>query len=583
MSSDKENEYFSDGITEEILNALSKIEGLHVTARTSSFAFKNQNIDVREIGKKLNVALLLEGSIRKSENLVRITAQLTNTSDGYHIWSDTWDRELKNIFIVQDEIAAIIAEKINKNIKPAAEAESHIIENTEAFDWYLKGQYLLNKWDFYEGENIISFFEKSIMLDPKLIKAYIGLSNAYTWLGSTGFAKPEVAYEKVEFCIRKVLELDKNNPDVYTVISGKNFWIEWDLPLALRNINRSLALKPSNADALLSKGLIQAAMGNVEQALDHLFQAERLNPYATQINSVIGMLYNYTNDNLKALEYIEKNIKICPYWYAQYLDKVEILCKLKRYDEALETITMLEADPNSPLSVSQLRALYYASQGKIQEAYQQLELLNKEIKKANLSSAPDAALISTIYLVLGEKNKALDYLEYGLEHNATPFLFIRIISYWDGLRNHPRYISAMKKIKFSDNKPEIDEYSGKYSKSVISKELATKLEKELTHLMNTQKIYLNPTLNLSDLAESLDISTNHLSQILNEFIGKNFYDYVNNFRLQHFLKHYKEPSYKNYTLLSVAYECGFNSKTTFNTFFKRSMGKTPSEYFKEKA
>ena len=110
ISSDKENEYFSDGITEEIINALSKIDGIHVTARTSSFVFKNQQIDVKEIGRKLNVSLILEGSIRKSGNLVRITAQLVKVENGFHIWSDTWDRELKNIFIVQDEIAAIIAE-----------------------------------------------------------------------------------------------------------------------------------------------------------------------------------------------------------------------------------------------------------------------------------------------------------------------------------------------------------------------------------------------------------------------------------------------------------------------------------------
>ncbi|MBN2518880.1 MAG: hypothetical protein JXB17_00105, partial [Bacteroidales bacterium] len=214
ISSDKENEYFSDGITEEILNALSKIEGLHVTARTSSFAFKNQNIDIREIGRKLNVALILEGSIRKSNNLVRITAQLTDTSNGYHLWSDTWDRELKNIFIVQDEIAAIIAEKINKDIKLDVSHEGHVVENTEALDLYLKGQYLLNKWDFNESNNIINCFEQAIKLDPGLIKAYIGLSHVYTWLGSTGFVKPEEAHIKVEYCIKKVLELDRNVPDV---------------------------------------------------------------------------------------------------------------------------------------------------------------------------------------------------------------------------------------------------------------------------------------------------------------------------------------------------------------------------------
>ena len=166
MSSDKENEYFSDGITEEILNALSKIEDLHITARTSSFAFKNQNIDIREIGKKLNVSLILEGSIRKSKNHVRITAQLVNTETGYHLWSDSWDRELKNIFILQDEIAAVIAKNIITNIQPSVTITDYVVKNTNALDLYLKGVYLFNKLDFRLAEEAIANFEQALEIDP---------------------------------------------------------------------------------------------------------------------------------------------------------------------------------------------------------------------------------------------------------------------------------------------------------------------------------------------------------------------------------------------------------------------------------
>jgi len=307
MSSEEENEYFSDGITEQIINALSKIQDLHVTARTSSFAFKYQNIDIREIGRRLNVALILEGSIRKSENKVRITAQLSKATDGYHVWSDTWDRKLKNIFIVQDEIAALIAEKIDNDIKTGVSSAGHVIENTEALDWYLKGNYLLNKWDFNERNNIIAFFEKAIELDPNFIKAYIGLSNAFTWLASTGFAEPEDAYVKVEYCIKKVLSIDKNIPDIYVIIAGKNFWIEWNFPAALNNINKALELQPSNSDALKYKGIILAATGRIEEALDSFFQADRLDPYSDHIKSSIGMIYNYTNENAKALDFINQN------------------------------------------------------------------------------------------------------------------------------------------------------------------------------------------------------------------------------------------------------------------------------------
>jgi len=580
MSSDKENEYFSDGISEEILNALSKINGLHVTARTSSFVFKNQNLDIREIGRRLNVSLLLEGSIRKSGNTIRITAQLTRAENGYHIWSETWDRELKNIFIVQDEIAAIIAEKINIDIKPNVPATDHVLESTEAFDNYLRGNYLLNTWDFKEGNTVIKYFEQAVKLDPRMIKAYIRLCDVYTWLGSTGFVKPEEAHKKNEYYINKVLELDPNIPDVYVVIASKNFWIEWNFSLALKNISRALELKPSFPDALKYRGIFLAAMGRVEEALDALFQADRLDPYADIINAGIGMIYNYTNENEKALEYVEKNIKVCPQWYAQYLTKIEALCKLKRYPEAWDTIMMQDKDPNSPLSIAQLKGYYYASMGNRKDTYEQLKIMEEELNRTPMFGLPDAAFFSQIYILLGEDDKALDYLEYGMENGATPFLFNQIDSLWDRLRNHPRYLKAIQRIEVSEENIKPIDDSRKYRKSSLSKEQANLFITKIEAQMISEKLWLDSTLNLTDLAEAIDIPTNKLSQVLNEYIGKNFYDYVNNYRLEYFLKLCQEPTSKKYTLLSLAYECGFNSKTTFNAFFKKTLNTTPSEYFK---
>ncbi|MBN1116403.1 MAG: helix-turn-helix domain-containing protein [Bacteroidales bacterium] len=580
MSSDTENEYFSDGITEEILNALTKIEGLHVTARTSSFAFKNQNLDAREIGKKLNVAFVLEGSIRKSGAVVRITAQLIKSSDGFHVWSDSWDRELKNIFIVQDEIAGIIAEKVNADIKPKTSKSVLVLDNTDALDYYLRGIYLLNTWDFREGQNMIHNFERAIQLDPNLVKAYVGLCRVYTWLGATGNVKPEEAFMKVDYCIRKIQELDKDNPEILIQIAGKLFWIEWEIGQSLQMINKALLIQPSNADALLFKGIILASLGRVEESLDCLFQADRLDPYADQIKSGIGMIYNYTNENEKALEYVEENIKICPRWYAQYLTKVEALCKLGRYKEARDTITMLEKDESSPLSANQLKAYYYASKGDVANARVHLKLMEEEQPEDPTKNAPDSAFFSQIYVMLGEKEKALDYLEHGMKYKAAPFLFFLIDSMWNELRMHPRYVNATKALKFNLNNKESAGQTRKYKKSTINESQAVEISNKLNKFMHTEKPWLNPTLTLYDLAEGVDLTTNQLSQILNEFLHKNFYDYINSFRLEYFLKLKKENKFKDFTILGLAYESGFNSKTTFNTFFKKTTGKTPSEYFR---
>ena len=581
MSSDQENEYFTDGITEEILNALSKIEGLHVTARTSSFAFKNQQIDIREIGKRLNVALLLEGSIRKSGNKVRITAQLTRADNGFHVWSDSWDRELTDILILQDEIASLIAEKVNRNITTEPHTSGHPVQNTEALDAYLRANYLLKTWDFSQGTNMLALFKKAIELDPGLIKAYIGLSDASTWLGATGNLPPEEAQQNVEYCIRKVLELDPDSPDIHMILASKHFWMEWDIHSALNSVNKALELKPSFPDALMYKGILLAAAGKVEEAFDHLFQADRLDPYAKQINSGIGMIYFYINEDEKALEYLEKNIKIAPYWDAQYMFKVQSLCKLKRFDEALATIDEIAGNPNSPLVIAELMAYYYACRGKRDEAYAEMEIMKKGSLTKQKPGNPDPAFYAQIHLVLGEYDQALDYLEEGVKAGSSPFLFNKVDSHWDMVRDHHRYIEAMSRIRY----PEFDSAPfrnrKKYSKSGLSEEDSNAFQDKLQAYMQKEKPWLNPTLTLSDLAESIDITTHQLSQLLNEHIGENFYDYVNSFRLEYFLRQMQESRSRKYTLLSVAYDCGFNSKTTFNTYFKKIKGKSPSEYFRK--
>ncbi len=580
MSSDTGNEYFSDGITEEIINALAKIEGLHVTARTSSFAFKYRNVDVREIGRQLNVSLILEGSIRKSDIHARITAQLIRTGDGYHIWSDSWDRELKNIFILQDEIAGIIAKKVNADIQPVIPAKEKKIENTEALDYYLKGTFLQNTWDFSRSHEMVSYFEKAIAIDPKFTKAYIALCHALTWMGSTGQTDTAEAHNRIEHYLVKAMELDKKLADIYAIIAGKSYWIEWNMPEALNNVNKALQLRPSFADVLLHKGLILASMGNIEESLDCLFQSERLNPFHTNVNYCIGLVYRLTNEFDRSLGYIEKNIRTAPQWYAQYSLQVEVLCSLKRYDEAWEVIVRQENDPATPLSLDQLKGVYHAYKGEKEEAYLCAGRLLKVVEDNPVANSPFFAYLSLIYLLLGENEKALDLLLSGVKYRSAPFLFIKIESDWDNLRNHPKYINATKFLNPEATWLKPEPGFRKYKKTSLPEDAAKKLKAALKERMAKEQPYLDPKLNLSDLAEMIQCSPNQLSQLLNEDIGKNFYDYVNEYRLRYFRELNRDPKNKQFTLLSLAYESGFNSKTTFNNFFKKSLGITPSEYLK---
>src|SRR4029078_109008 len=199
MSADPDNEYFSDGITEELLNALTRVDGLQVTSRTSVFAFKGKNIDVRDIAIQLNVDRILEGSVRKSGNRVRITAQLINATDGYHIWSETYDRNLTDIFEVQDEISGIIAGKLGKmhTVEPEHPVKAPVT-NVAAYTQYLRGLHYLNKLTPADSRKAIECFEEAIALEPNYAQPYARAAAAYSALGVTGQMLPDTAFEIVK-------------------------------------------------------------------------------------------------------------------------------------------------------------------------------------------------------------------------------------------------------------------------------------------------------------------------------------------------------------------------------------------------
>lgn len=580
MSPDRENEYFSDGITEEIINTLSKLNGFHVIARKSSFAFKNKSLDVREIGQKLNVSFILGGSIRKAENIVRIAAQLSNTENGYQLWSESWDRELKDVFRVQDEIAALIAENVNKNIDPNDATAKPEVKNTDALEYYLKGMYLQNTWDYAEKDNVIHCYEQAINLEPEMINAYIALSDTYTWLSSTEMVGSQEAFIKTQWCVEKVLKLDDQNPDIHRIISGKAFWIEWDLRLALKHINIALEGKPSFPEALMQKGLILAATGYIEEALECMFQALRLNPLSDTINYTTGFIYYLTGEDEKAIEFIDKNIQLNPGWDAQYFTKFMALIRLKKYDEAWITISHFKK--NSGDLLNQLKGFYFVSVGDTEKAQEYIKLYEPGYhpNDHDKTSGMNAMFLAQVYLLKGNTDKALKFLEQALHQKSAPLLFIKTDSFWELLRGHPSIKEALKIIRYPGPDLTSTLKHKKYKKTSISVDQANSIKNSLENLMGQQMAFLDPCLTLSDLAELIDVSTNQLSQVLNEFIGQNFYDYLNAFRLKHFLKIYQSPTYKNFSILGLAYECGFKSKSTFNSFFKKILNTTPRAYLK---
>ena len=276
MSQDGDNEYFSDGLTEELLNILAKIRELRVAGRTSSFAFKGKNEDLRSIGKKLNVATILEGSVRKDDkrNRVRITAQLVNVEDGYHLWSETYDRDLEDIFAIQEEIARKVAQALR--ITLLGEDEERIadqpVTDLSAYDLYLQGLQSYNEYSFASLETAIEEFSQAIELDPDYIPAKLKWAAAWLELSYTGAASQSEALNNAQPVLEKILKEDPGNSEVHSIMARFHF-LDRNIKAAEQEFQLALDANPRNADALAEYGRVLFGAGKVNRGMEYLHEA----------------------------------------------------------------------------------------------------------------------------------------------------------------------------------------------------------------------------------------------------------------------------------------------------------------------
>ncbi|UCC84052.1 MAG: tetratricopeptide repeat protein, partial [Gemmatimonadota bacterium] len=294
MSDDPGYEYFSDGMTEEIINALTQLRDLRVAARTSCFAFKGKTPDLAEVGAKLKVATVLEGSVRKVGTRLRVTAQLVNVADGYHLWSERYDRELEDVFAIQDDIAGAIADKLRVEL---LETEKERLvepqtENLEAYSLYLKGRSYFHKFTPPDCQLAIASFQQAINLDPDYARAYAGLARVYTMVGGAGtfhLLPPREAYPLAKAAVTKALELDDRLPQAHTTLGLVRSNHEWDWAGAERAFKRALELSPNDSDSHLWYGFHLWFMDRFDEAIACYRRALALDPLQPVIESTIGI------------------------------------------------------------------------------------------------------------------------------------------------------------------------------------------------------------------------------------------------------------------------------------------------------
>jgi TolB-like protein/Tfp pilus assembly protein PilF len=446
LSGDPENEYFSDGMTEEIINALTQLRDLRVAARTSSFAFKGQRIDLSEVGAKLHVATVLEGSVRKEDNRLRITAQLVEVSDGYHLWSEQYDRETEDVFAIQDDIARTIADRL-KGDQWDREKEALVrphTENLEAYSLYLKGRSHFHKFTLPDWQLTIASLQRAISLDSNYARAHEGLARVYTLVGGAGpfhLLPPGEAYPLAKAAVSKALELDDRLPEAHTTLGVVRHGFEWDWASAERAFERALELNPNDPDAHLWYAWHLWPLGRFDEAINSLTTASALDPLAPLYQSVIAQIQYTARRYDEAAEQLQKVLDAHPNFFHALLYLGDTYLEMRRFEKAEAAYQQAQAvvGRESWLCIAFCRL--YAAWNKPAKAEKWKEVM---LATAERTHVPPA-WVGYVYMALGDRDEAFAWLEKAYEERDPQ---IRHLNWpWlDPLRQDPRFQALKSKM-----------------------------------------------------------------------------------------------------------------------------------------
>jgi adenylate cyclase len=450
MSADPENEYFSDGITEELLNALTRVDGLQVTSRTSSFAFKGKNTDIRDIAIQLNVDKVLEGSVRKSGSRVRITAQLINAADGYHIWSENYDRNLTDIFEVQDEISGIIANKLRENLAPKAK-EEHLVKaptkNVTAYTYFLKGLHYWNKMTPADYRKAIECFEQAIAIEPTYAQAYAMTAGAYSQLGSSGQMLPDKAFEIVHRYSDKALQLDDTVAEGHIAKASAYLLYDWKWEKAYDELQKAIQLNPSAIDAYELLGIYYVTMDRKDEAVKLLEKAEQLDPLSPVVTLTLGAMYMFAERYDDAIRQADKLIEIDPQMRASIEMKGWATGMNGDWEAAIPLFEEVHRLTNHPLKGLMGLGYAYTRLGYTDKAMEVIRKMEQR-QREEPESVIDADLAG-VWHGLNNADKTFYHLNRCVEKRMGPVCYFLEYPAYRDLKKDPRYLELRKKTGLS--------------------------------------------------------------------------------------------------------------------------------------
>ena len=444
MSSDPENEFFADGITEEIINALAQIEQLRVAARTSAFSFKGKQIDLRAVGESLNVTTILEGSVRKSGNRVRITAQLINVADGYHLWSERYDRGLEDIFEVQDEIAKTIANRLKVTLR--GERQEPLVKagtkNLEAYQIYLKGLYYMNKRTPDGFMEAVEYFQKAIEKDPGYAIAYTGLAESYTQAAFINVFPPKELMPKAKAAATKALELDDTLADPHVALGYAGFGYDWDWTAAGKHFERSVELNPRGVPYHMYFPLYLGSLGKFEEALAVANRAVELDPASPFARHLLSVQLFAARKFDQSIQECHRTLEMAPDLFLVSLVLAQAYAGKGMYREGMSELDKAPAMSRAFPAVIGLRGYLHGLLGERSQALQMIE----ELKTLSKARFVPGFYVALAYAGLDDKDQAFAWLEKSCEERFIRLAYFAREPLWDPLRSDPRFAELVRRV-----------------------------------------------------------------------------------------------------------------------------------------
>jgi len=440
LSPARDHDYFSDGIAEELLGALAKVDGLRVAARRSSFWFKDKQAELGEIASKLNVGHVLEGSVRRDGNRVRVTAELIDASDGFTLWSETYEREMRGIFALQDEITHSIVDalKLNLDISPPPASRS-----TEAYDAYLQGLFYSDKSTENELRKSLEFFQEALTKDPTFSRAWTGMAKAWLWLADA-YVAPLEAYPKVRDAAIRALQLDDEEAEAHVYLAETKRILDWDLDGAEVEFNRAVEIDPNSTPSNYFIAALHAARGNRDKALAYLQRTSKIDPASLWVSNFACELYRYFGLYDEAIAAGERALQLDP-TFAHYGEPAlaALYREMGRFDEAIalyEKARTFTGRPGFGLAIT------YARMNRREEALQTLEAAI-----TGWGYRPGDA-IAHVQVTLGAHDDAIRELERACEQRSSSLHGVGIAPEFVPLRSDKRFRSILERIGLEPEK-----------------------------------------------------------------------------------------------------------------------------------